>query len=400
MSYTIFEEGHISSPLGYRATGISAGLKDGAKLRDLALIYSQEPCTTAALFTTSLLKAAPVFFNQAILARSQDSTRAVLINSGQANAGTGQAGLMDAIECAKIAAEELEVPRDSILLLSSGIIGVPLPMERMRDGIRRAVSELDSGGGHRAAAAILTNDTRVKERVYQFNLREGRQITLAGMAKGSRMVHPKLATLLCVITTDLAMDARLLNQSLHQSSARSFTRLSLDLDTSPNDTVLLLANGAADALPITEATSWEFGAWQEALNALLTDLTQQIVRDAATGGKIIQVTVRGAPSEESAQHVAQKIAHSTAVRQACARGQPDWGTLLVPIGCCGEEVRVELLDLFVGHLLLMSKGVPVKFDRQMALQLFSSPEIDFTVDLQLGPGAATIWTCTWNGEML
>jgi glutamate N-acetyltransferase/amino-acid N-acetyltransferase len=398
MSYSIFEDGHISSPFGYRATGVSAGLKEGTKIRDLALVYSQEACTAAAMFTISKTKAAPIFFDQAILARNREGIRAVLINAGQANAGTGQPGLTDAVECAKVVADELEVPRDSVLLMSSGIIGVPLHMDRMRDGIFRAVSELDSGGGRRAASAILTTDTRPKDRVFRVQLREGRTITLAGMAKGTRMIHPQLATLLCLMTTDLGIDARLLNRSLQQSVSRSFSRLSLDGDSSPNDTVMVLANGMAEGPPVTEASSWEYGAWQEALDALTADLAQQIVRDAAGSGKIIQVTVRGAQNEASARQVAQMVARSQAVRNACDQGRPDWGTVLAAIGASASELRSELIDLYIGDVLLMFEGLPVSFDQNIALQLFSSLEIEFTIDLHLGPSAATMWTCTWHGE--
>jgi glutamate N-acetyltransferase/amino-acid N-acetyltransferase len=398
MSYTIFEDGHISSPVGYRSTGVSAGLKEGSRTRDLALVYSQQPCSAAAMFTTSTTKAAPVFFNQAILARNRDGIRAVLINSGQANAGTGQPGLTDAVECAKHASDELEIPRDSVLLMSSGIIGVPLPMDKMREGIIRAVSELDSNGGKRAALAMLTTDSRPKERVYRVHLREGRRITLAGMAKGTRMIHPQLASLLCLITTDLAIDPRLLSRSLHQSVSRSLSRLTIDGDSSPNDTVLVMANGMAEGALVNEASSWEYGAWQEALDALTADLAQQIVRDAAGSGKIIQVTVRGAQNEACARQIAQMVARSSAVRRACDKGKPDWGTVLAAIGASGIEIRPELIDLYVGDLLLMLEGLPVSFDQAIALQIFSSPEIEFTIDMHLGPGSATMWTCTWHEE--
>ncbi|NJK80473.1 MAG: bifunctional glutamate N-acetyltransferase/amino-acid acetyltransferase ArgJ [Chloroflexaceae bacterium] len=398
MSYTNFDDGHISSPFGYRATGVSCGLKESTRSRDLGLIYSEQPCKAAAMFTTSTTKAAPVFFDQAILARNREGIRAVLINAGQANAGTGQPGMKDAVESAKLAADELEVPRDSVLLMSSGIIGVPIPMDKMREGIIRAVSELDSGAGRRAALAMLTTDTRPKERVYKVHLREGRTITLAGMAKGTRMVHPQLATLLAVVTTDLPIDVRLLQRSLQQSVSNSFNRLTIDGDTSPNDTVLILANGAENGPPIVEASAWEYSAWQEALDALLADLSQQIVRDAAGSGKIIQVTVRGAQNELIARQVALAVARSTAVRRACNAGQPDWGTLLAAVGASGVDLHPELLDLYVGDLLLMLEGVPVSFDRNLIVQLFSSPEIDFTIDLHLGPGSATMWTCTWHGE--
>jgi len=398
MSYTIFEDGHISSPAGFRATGVSCGLKEGSKARDLALVYSIRPCTAAAMFTTSVTRAAPVFLSQAILARNREAVRAVLINSGQANAGTGQPGLTDAIECAKLVADELEIQRDAVLLMSTGIIGVPLPMARMRDGIRRAVSELDSGGGKRAAVAILTTDSRPKERVYRVQLREGQRATMAGIAKGTRMIHPQLATLLCLITTDMAIEARLLSRALQQSVGRSFNRLSLDGDTSPNDMICVLANGAAEAPPISDAGSWEFGAFQEALDHLCADLSQQIVRDAAGGGKIIQVTVRGATSEENARLIAQAVARSSSLRRTVRRGQPDWGALLAAVGASGAELRPELVELRAGPIVLMQEGMPLSFDQGTAMQTFSSPEIEFTVDLHLGPCELRVWTCTWHDE--
>lgn len=398
MSYTIFEDGHISSPNGFRATGVSCGLKEGSKARDLALIYSTRPCKVAAMFTTSATRAAPVYLSQAILSRNRDAVRAVLINSGQANAGTGQPGLTDAIECAKLVADELEIQRDAVLLMSTGLIGVPLPMPKLRDGIRRAVSELDSGGGKRAAVAILTTDSRPKERVYRVQLREGHRITLAGIAKGTRMIHPQLATLLCVITTDVAIDGRLLSRALQQSVGRSFNRLSLDGDTSPNDAVYLLANGAAEGPPITDASSWEFGAFQEALDHLCADLAQQIVRDAAGSGKIFQVNVRGATSEENARKVAQAVARSSALRRAVRRNLADWGALLAAVGASGAELRPELIELRIGPIVLMQEGMPASFEQSTAVQLFSGPEIEFTVDLHLGPVETRVWTCTWHEE--
>jgi glutamate N-acetyltransferase / amino-acid N-acetyltransferase len=398
MSYTIFEDGHIASPIGFRATGVSCGLKDGSKARDLALVYSQHPCKVGALFTTSVTKAAPVFLSQAILSRNREAIRAVLINSGQANAGTGQPGLNDAVECAKLVADELEIQRDAVLLMSTGVIGAMLPMVKLRDGIRRAVSELDSGGGRRAAVAIMTTDSRPKERVLRVQLREGQRITLAGMAKGTRMIHPQLATLLALITTDAAIDVRLLNRALQQSVARSFNRLSIDGDSSPNDSVYLLANGAAEGPPITDAGSWEFGAFQEALDQVCLDLSQQIVRDAAGNGKMIYVTVRGATNDENAHKIAQAVVRSSAVRSACRRAHPDWGTVLAAIGASSAELRPELLELRIGSLTLMQEGLPLAYEPLAAVQAFSGQEMQILIDLHLGPHETTLWTCTWNDD--
>lgn len=393
MSYNFLEDGHVSSPRGFRATGISGGLKE-VRARDLALIYSQKPCRVAAVFTTNLIQAAPIFFNQAILSRNREGIRAVLINAGQANAGTGQPGLADAVECAKLTADELEVPRDSVLLMSTGQIGVPLPMPRMKDAIRRAVSELDSGGGRRAALAILTTDSRPKDRAVAVSLREGRSILIGGMAKGSRAVHPRQATLLGLITSDAAIDARLLARSLEQSVRLSFGRLMIDGDVSPNDGIILLASGASETPPIVDAGSWEYGAWQEGLDAICVDLAQQVLRDAAVAGKVIQVHVRGGPSDAGARLVAQAVARSPAVRRACAHSLPAWGGMLAAVGASGAELRADLLELRLGPVVVMAEGVAAKFDAAAAVHALSGPEIDLTVDLHMGLHSATIWTCT------
>ncbi len=398
MSYATVEEGHIASPSGYRATGISSGLKEASKARDLALIHSLQEASAAALFTESLTRAAPVFLSQAILARNRQSLRAVLINAGQANAGTGQAGLNDAIECARLVADELEVPRDAVLLMSTGLIGVPLPMPRLREGIRRAVSELDSGGGRRAALAILTSDSRPKERVFRVQLGGGQRCMLAGMAKGRRLVHPRMATMLSLITTDLAITPELLQQALQQSVTRSFNRISLDGEASPNDTVLILANGAADGSLVLESSSREFGAFQEALDALCNDLAQQIVRDAATDGKIITVRVRGADSPASARAVADAVAGSRAVRQALLRGVVDWGPLFAAVGSSRATLRPDLLELRIGNLVVMREGAAVPYDTTAVLQNWIASEIELGIDLNLGPSEVSLLTCTWSEE--
>ncbi|MGQ9926914.1 MAG: bifunctional ornithine acetyltransferase/N-acetylglutamate synthase [Chloroflexaceae bacterium] len=398
MNYAIFEEGHIASPQGFRATGVACGLKEGSKARDLALVYSLHPCRVGALFTTNLIQAAPVFLSQAILSRNREAIRAVLINAGQANAGTGQPGLNDAVECAKLVADELEIARDAVLLMSTGIIGVPLPMKRMREGIRRAVSELDSGGGRRAALAMLTTDARPKERVYRVQMGEGQRIMLAGMAKGTRLIHPRLATLLCLITSDVAIEQRLLQQALQHSVAHTFNRLHLNGDSSPNDTVVILANSAAGTPTISDARSPEFDIFQQALTALCADLTQQIVRDAAENGKIIHVRVRGAAGEAMARQVADAIAGSQAVRAVLHRGSIDWGPFLAAIGGSCADLRPELLGLRLGPLPVCNEGAAVPVESATMLQILSAPEIEVTVDLNIGPVDLNLWTCTWHEE--
>jgi glutamate N-acetyltransferase/amino-acid N-acetyltransferase len=393
MTFSIIDDGHISSPSGFRATGVSAGLRE-IRARDLAIVYSLTPCRGAGVFTTNAIVAAPVFFDQAILARNRESLRAVVINAGHANAGTGQPGLQTVVECAKIAAEELEVPRDSVLLMSTGLIGVPLPTDKLREGIRRAASELDSNGGRRAALAMLTSDTKPKDRALRVALREGRSVTLAGMAKGSRIGQPRGGTLLALVTTDAPIEARMLHRALEGSVARSFARVMIDGDVSPNDTVLALANGHAGGPPVADSNAYEFAAFQEALDYLCADLAQQVLRDAAASGKVIEILVRGAASEDDARRVAQAVARSAAVRAACARSHPDWGGLLVAVGASGVELRPEALELRLGTVSVMIDGMPVRFEQITAVQALLGPEVELVVDLHMGASAATVWTCT------
>jgi glutamate N-acetyltransferase/amino-acid N-acetyltransferase len=226
------------------------------------------------------------------------------------------------------------------------------------------------------------------------SLGDGRVVTVAGMAKGSRMTSPQLATLLAVITTDAPFEARALHQALEQSAGRSLGRLAIDGDTSPNDSVMALANGDAGGPPISDPNSYEFGAFQEALDSLCGDLAQQVMRDAAANGKGIQVHVRGATNEAEARRAALAVARSTAVRWACARGAPEWGGMLVAVGSCGVELRPDALELRVGSVVVMADGAVSRFEQGALVQAISGPEIELTVDLRAGAAGASVWTCT------
>ncbi len=397
MSYSIIDDGHISSPLGFRATGVSAGLKE-QRARDLALIYSQQPCRVAAVFTSSALPAAPIFFNQAVLSRNREALRAVLINAGHANAATGPHGLTHAVECAKMVADELEIPRDGVLLLSNGIAGAPLPMPKMRTGIRRAASELDSGGGRRAALAIQLGDARPKERALRIGLGGGRTVTLAGIASGLRIGQLGGNATLAVLTTDAQIDMRLLTRSLEQSVTRWFGRLLIDSDNTPGDAVLLFANGTADATPIAETDVWAWAAWQEALDALCADLAIQIARDAAPGGRLIHFAVRGAASDAIARQLAAALARSRGARWALGRGQADCSAMLAVVGACGIEVRPDLIELHIGRSQVLADGTLRAAAPDALATALAAPEIDIVLDLHLGSGQAVVTTCTLGGS--
>lgn len=247
--------------------------------------------------------------------------------------------------------------------------------------------------------AILTTDARPKDRALRVTLREGRTVHLAGMAKGSRLAHPRQASILAILTTDALIEQRLLARSLEQSIARSLGRLSLDSDISPNDGVLLLANGAAGGPPIVDINSWEYGAWQEALDAICSDLAQQIVRDTAVNAKLIQIQVRGGASDEQARQVAIAVARSSAVRWACTRSNPNWGSIMVAVGGSGAEIRADALEIRVGSIITMIDSTATRYDSAAVVQALSGPEVDLVIDLHMGSSTAMVWTCTPMGEM-
>ncbi|NCC33431.1 MAG: arginine biosynthesis protein ArgJ, partial [Chloroflexia bacterium] len=240
--------------------------------------------------------------------------------------------------------------------------------------------------------------TRPKERVYRLQIREGQRGILAGMAKGTRQINPRLATLLGVITTDLPIEQRLLQQALQQSVRHSFHRLNLDGEMSPNDAVIMLSNGAAEGSPITNSNSREFAMFQTALDALCEDLAQQIVRDAAGSGKIMHIRVRGASSEEMARSVAERIAASRSLRDALRRGLPNWGPVLAAVGSGPSRLRPELLDLRIGGVLVLHAGMVARYDPVALIQAFSSPELELILDLHIGPIDVTMTSCTWHED--
>ncbi len=391
MTYSFIDDGHVSSPAGFRATGVAAGLKE-VRSRDLALIYSQRPCVTAAIFTTNAVVAASVYLSQAVLARNADGIRAVLANAGCANAATGQPGLTAAIECAKIVADELEVPRDSVLLLSSGTVGSSLPVEKMRDGIRRAASELDSSGGRRAALAMLNSEGKPKERAARVSLGDGRSAVVAGLARAGRPTHMRAGARQAILTTDAPIASGLLTRALEQSYNRSFGRLAIDDEPSSNDTFVLLANGAVGGELIDSPSSPAYAAWQAALDAVCDDLALQTIRDAASGGKVLTITVRGALSEPDAQQIARAIARSRAVRWACSRAATDWSGILTAVGASASDLRANLLEIRIGSQTVLSEGVASRAESAALIQILSGPEIELLVDLHIGNVSASVWT--------
>lgn len=387
--------GALTRVPGFLAAGVPCGLKDSGAL-DLALVKAERPCAAAAVFTTNAFKAAPVLFDQALLARSNSTLQAVVINAGIANACTGEQGLRDAEAMARLAAEALALPGDRVFVMSTGVIGHSLPMDSVAAGIAAAASALSPEGGAAAAQAMMTTDQVPKEAFVQTML-DGVPVSIGGMAKGSGMIHPNLATMLVTLVTDANIAPRALDEALRRAVAASFNRLTVDGDTSTNDTVLLLAAGTAGHRPIGHVEAPNFGPFQEALTELCTGLARMIARDGEGATKLVTVTVRHARTEAEAELAAKTVATSPLVKTAIFGHDPNWGRILAAIGRSGASVDPARTSLWLGPTQVVAGGEPVAFDAAaLSRWLADSDEVEIVADLALGSAAATVWTCDFS----
>lgn len=383
----------INSPDGFRAAGAACGLKPDGRL-DIALIASDRACTAAGLFTTNRVKAAPVLYDQAILAAPDPQIRAVIINTGSANAYTGADGLARTRQTAAWVAQALGCAPESVLVLSTGVIGLPLALEPVRHGIASLSARLAPDGWPAAAEAIMTTDTRPKSA----SVRHPDGFTVAGIAKGAGMIAPNMATMLSVIATDAQVERALLQRALFRAAEASFNRIVVDGDMSTNDSVIALANGASGVAVTDE------DALVEALQAVCVPLAQSIVRDGEGATKFVTVHVSGAPDEASAMQVARTIATSTLVKTAFYGADPNWGRIVCAAGYCGVAIQPERLSLWLldatqhPAIQLVERGEPLDYDEPAAIALMQGPEWGVRLDLGLGKTHTWIWTCDLSHE--
>jgi glutamate N-acetyltransferase/amino-acid N-acetyltransferase len=391
MTITWLPDGTITSVPGFLASGIACGIKPGGAL-DLALVRSATPCAAAGVFTRNRFAAAPVIYDRALLATNAARIHAVAANSGCANACTGAEGLQDAREMAALTAEATVCEPDEVLIMSTGVIGVRLPMERLRAGLPLAAEALSPAGGPLAAQAIMTTDTRPKACAVRTSL-HGQPVTIGGMAKGAGMIHPNMATMLALIATDAAVTPDVLDAILRRAVSRSFNAISVDGDTSTNDTLLLLANARADHPLLRDAADPAASVLAEAVTAVALHLAQAIVRDGEGASRFVTVTVRGARDGADARRAAESIARSCLVKTALYGGDPNWGRVLCAVGYSGAQVDPERAALWFGDLALVRNGRPLAYDEAQAAEILRRPDVTLTVDLGLGSGEATLWTC-------
>jgi glutamate N-acetyltransferase / amino-acid N-acetyltransferase len=384
----VLTPGGVTSPRGYRASGVHCGLKH--RKPDLALVVSDTPATAAGMFTTNLVRAAPVRYCQDALAHG--TVRAIVVNSGNANACTGPQGDADALEMAERVATLLAVPTHEVLVASTGVIGQALPMGRIRAGIPAAVAALDPSGGA-AHEAILTTDAFPKTCAARFDL-GGTPVTIGGMAKGAGMIHPNMATMLAFLTTDAAVAPAALAQALRQAVAVSFNSITVDGDTSTNDSVILLANGAAGGPAL--AGGAELERFTAALTAVCQDLARKIVRDGEGATRLVEVTVTGAASDADARRAAETVATSLLVKTMLWGGEPNWGRVLGALGRCGVPLVPETVDVRFGPVTVVRGGLGVPGVADAAAAALRGAEVDLGISLGGGSGRATMWTCDLN----
>jgi glutamate N-acetyltransferase/amino-acid N-acetyltransferase len=379
--------GTVTTPKGFLAGATYAGLKDRGLL-DLGVLFSEVPCNAAGVFTTNKIKAAPVGLCQRHLKGGR--VQAMVANSGCANACTGERGREGAVEMAILAAGKLGLLPEDVLVASTGPIGMSLPIELIGEGIQRLA--LSPGGGHELAKAIMTTDTFAKEIAVRVK-GEDHEFTIGGIAKGAGMIHPDLATMLCFLTTDAAVGADFIQAALERAVDTSFNMITIDGDTSPNDSVILLANGLAGIGVETEAE-----AFQIALEEVCVYLARCVVRDGEGATRLIEVRVEGAHTDAEARLAARTIAGSPLVKAAVHGGDPNWGRIIAALGRSGVEVVESRIDLYLNNLCLMKGGNPLRFDGGEAQAMLSQDEVPIRVCLNLSQGEATAWGCDLSEE--
>jgi glutamate N-acetyltransferase/amino-acid N-acetyltransferase len=380
-------KGGVCAPVGFLAAATGCGIKNGQVTRDdLAVVFSESPAHSAATFTTNNVKAAPVRVSAEHLKAGR--TRAVVLNSGNANACTGDQGLADAREMAAATASLLDLKAKEVLVCSTGRIGVPLPMDRVKKGIAALMPS--ASGSTKAAASIMTSDTFAKEFAVEVKTKSG-SFRVGGIAKGAGMIDPNMATMLCVVTTDAALPQTLLRRELKRSVENSFNRITIDGDMSTNDTVILLCNGLSGVAPSVEDFS-------KALDEVTRTLARMIVSDGEGVSRFVEVEVKGAASAKDARTAAEAIANSTLVKCAWAGGDPNWGRILDAVGYCGVKMKEAQTYIFYDKLEAVTNGRAAKTPFKKLREIAAKKSFKVTVDLKLGSHSYYVWTTDLTEE--
>ena len=391
-------DGHLATPLGFRAAATAAGIKKKNGALDLALVFSEaEKTSAAAVFTTNRVAAAPVLLSRAQLKSSRGWARAILANAGNANAATGKAGYRAALVTAKDAARLLKIPVQQVLVASTGVIGVPLDARRIQNALPPLCASLRNENDDAVARAIMTTDTFAKSCVLRAKI-HGASVHLAGVAKGAGMIYPHLATMLAFITTDAAVAPRDLQRFLRRAADASFNRITVDGDTSTNDTLFLLASGLSKVCVTSGSRAGH--TFLEGLTRISTELARMIVRDGEGARKLVTIEVHGAKTAADAERAARAIANSPLVKTAIAGSDPNWGRILAAAGYSGAQFDPAKTDIRVNRLYLCRRGLDTGFDEAAARRELDGAEMTIAIELHAGKSSATIWTCDLTREYI
>ena len=387
--------GGVTAAEGFMAASTAAGIKYKDRT-DMAMIYSEKPCVTAGTFTTNIVKAAPVKWDQKIVKESPYA-QAVVVNAGIANACTGEEGYGYCKETAKAAGTLLQIPEDAVFVASTGVIGKQLPIDRICNGVKTMAKELngDITSGHNAALAIMTTDTKEKEAAVTIEL-QGKQVTIGGMCKGSGMIDPNMCTMLSFVTTDVCITKELLQEALSEIVADTYNMISVDGDTSTNDTCLVLANGMAENTPVT-AEGEDYDTFRQALYQVLMTLTKMLAKDGEGASKMLECTCSGAPDQDTAIIIAKSVIRSPLFKCAMFGEDANWGRILCAIGYADAEFDINKVDVDLasskGTIAVCRNAAGVDFSEEKAKEILEEDEIYINIDLHQGEASAKAWGC-------
>lgn len=387
-------DGGVTAVPGILASGVAAGIKPGGK-KDLALVHSPTPARAAAVFTSNQVQGAPVLVSREHIRGGV--AQAIVASSGCSNVCTGEQGLRDAREMTQVVADSLRIPARHVLVASTGVIGVPLPMDRVRAALPVLVKALSPRGGRDAAEAILTTDTRPKEAALRLDV-GGRTVTIGGIAKGVGMIEPHLATMFCFVTTDAAIPSEVLGRATRAAVDRSFNRVTVDGDQSTSDTVAVLANGLAENAPL-ESGRRGLRAFARGLEAVMQRLARMLVADGEGATRVVTVTVRGAASRREARLAARSVANSPLVKTAINGGDPNWGRIMMALGKSAARIDQARVSIAFGDEVLVERGMLRDgVRRERIREAMARPEYGITIDLGLGAGEDQVVTCDLSEE--
>lgn len=387
-------DGWVTAPQGFLAAGVKAGIKASGN-HDVAVIYSTVPASTGAVFTQNKMCAAPVLLSREV---AQESVaQAIIVNSGCANACTGEQGLLDAREMQAFAADLLGIEPQNVYVCSTGVIGHFLPMDKIKNGLADAVDVMDENEGESCAMAIQTTDTFIKRAAYEFEV-GGKTARIAGIAKGAGMIHPNMATMLTFLTTDAAIAPDVLKRAVKAAADKSFNMVVVDGDTSTNDSMIVLANGLAENEIIFSEEHPDYQAFFEALVTCAQDLAKLIARDGEGATKFLEVNVVGAATWKDAKAAAMAIAKSPLVKTAFFGEDPNWGRIVCAAGYSGAVMNADKVNLSIGGVRLVENGMNCNIPLTSLTDIMSEHDITMTIDMAAGNECATVWTCDFSYE--